>query len=160
MSFPIKGSFTEDQIKYLDAVSQDSVNNQKRKSQVLDKDAFLKLMLTQLQHQNPLEPLDNSEQIAQMAQFSSVEQLANIATYQEQSLQMNALISAQLDELKEVIAPSEEDGEAGEDGEDKVGTDQMILEELVKLNKMLETYFAGDGDKGDVEAAMKALLSS
>ncbi len=157
MSFPIKGSFTEDQIKYLDAVSQDSVNNQKRKSQVLDKDAFLKLMLTQLQHQNPLEPLDNSEQIAQMAQFSSVEQLANIATYQEQSLQMNALISAQLDELKEVIAPSEEDGEAGED---KVGTDQMILEELVKLNKMLETYFAGDGDKGDVEAAMKALLSS
>ncbi len=160
MSFSIKGSFSEDQIKYLDALSQDSVNNQKRKSQVLDKDAFLKLMLTQLQHQNPLEPLDNSEQIAQMAQFSSVEQLANIAAYQEQSLQMNALISAQLDELKEVIAPSKEEGEDGEDGEDKVGTDQMILEELVKLNKMLEAYFAGDGDKGDVEAAMKALLSS
>lgn len=160
MSFSIKGSFSEDQIKYLDALSQDSVNNQKRKSQVLDKDAFLKLMLTQLQHQNPLEPLDNSEQIAQMAQFSSVEQLANIAAYQEQSLQMNALISAQLDELKEVIAPSKEEGEDGEDGEDKVGTDQMILEELVKLNKMMEAYFAGDGDKGDVEAAMKALLSS
>jgi flagellar basal-body rod modification protein FlgD len=44
----------------------------------LDKDAFLRLLITQLQHQNPLEPMDDREFIAQMAQFSSLEQLQNL----------------------------------------------------------------------------------
>ena len=46
----------------------------------LDKDAFIKLLVTQLQHQDPLEPQDNGEFIAQMAQFSSLEQMTNVAT--------------------------------------------------------------------------------
>ena len=45
---------------------------------VLDKDAFLKLLVTQLQHQDPLNPLDSTEFTAQLAQFSSLEQLGNI----------------------------------------------------------------------------------
>jgi flagellar basal-body rod modification protein FlgD len=43
----------------------------------LDKDAFLNLLVTQLKNQNPLEPMDNTEFIAQMAQFSSLEQAQN-----------------------------------------------------------------------------------
>lgn len=43
----------------------------------LDKDAFLNLLVTQLKNQNPLEPVDNSQFIAQMAQFSSLEQAQN-----------------------------------------------------------------------------------
>ncbi|CRI56001.1 flagellar hook assembly protein FlgD [Pseudomonas sp. CCOS 191] len=39
----------------------------------LGKDAFLKLLVTQMQHQNPLDPQDNGEFIAQLAQFSSLE---------------------------------------------------------------------------------------
>ena len=37
------------------------------------------LLVTQLRNQNPLEPLSNTEYIAQMAQFTSVEQLMNLA---------------------------------------------------------------------------------
>ena len=40
-------------------------------TQDLDKDSFLKLLVTQLQNQNPLEPMENTEFIGQMAQFSS-----------------------------------------------------------------------------------------
>jgi len=39
----------------------------------LGQDAFLKLMITQLKHQNPLEPMGNADFIAQLAQFSTVE---------------------------------------------------------------------------------------
>lgn len=45
------------------------------KSNELGQDAFLKLMITQMNNQNPLDPQDNSEFVAQLAQFSSVEGL-------------------------------------------------------------------------------------
>lgn len=44
----------------------------------LDKNAFLKLLTTQLQNQDPLNPTDSTQFTAQLAQFSSLEQLSNI----------------------------------------------------------------------------------
>lgn len=44
----------------------------------LDKDAFLRLLTTQLQNQDPLNPTDSTEFTAQLAQFSSLEQLSNV----------------------------------------------------------------------------------
>lgn len=45
---------------------------------VLGKSAFLKLLVTQLQYQDPLNPSDATEFTAQLAQFSSLEQMENV----------------------------------------------------------------------------------
>jgi len=45
----------------------------------LGKDEFLQLLMAQLSHQDPLSPVDNTESIAQMAQFSSLEQMQNVS---------------------------------------------------------------------------------
>ena len=49
-----------------------------RMNDSLDKDAFLQLLVTQMQYQDPLDPQDNSEYVAQLAQFSSLEQMTNV----------------------------------------------------------------------------------
>lgn len=46
--------------------------------QTLGKDAFLQLLVTQMQHQNPLDPQDNGEFVAQLAQFSSLEGITSL----------------------------------------------------------------------------------
>jgi flagellar basal-body rod modification protein FlgD len=44
----------------------------------LDKDAFLKLLVSQVKNQDPLQPAGSTEYVAQLAQFSSLEQMQNL----------------------------------------------------------------------------------
>jgi flagellar basal-body rod modification protein FlgD len=46
---------------------------------MLDKDGFLKLFVAQLQHQDPMNAQDAGQSMEQMAQFSMVEQITNLA---------------------------------------------------------------------------------
>jgi flagellar basal-body rod modification protein FlgD len=46
----------------------------------LGKDDFLRLLVTQLQHQDPMNPMDDKDFMGQMAQFSTLEQTTNTAS--------------------------------------------------------------------------------
>jgi flagellar basal-body rod modification protein FlgD len=65
-------------------------------SQTLGQVDFIRLMTTQMQMQDPLEPVDNKEMIAQMAQFSSLSGIENInSTLQAISSQLDRVLSTQ-----------------------------------------------------------------
>lgn len=60
------------------------------------KDDFLKLLTYQLRSQNPLQPADNQEFAAQLAQFSQLEQLTNIKSLLEDQANLNLMIAESL----------------------------------------------------------------
>lgn len=74
-------------------------NNELKKTQTkttkandsLGKDDFLQLLVKQMQYQDPLDPQDNSAYVAQLAQFSSLEQMTNLNTAMSSS-QANSLV--------------------------------------------------------------------
>jgi flagellar basal-body rod modification protein FlgD len=67
----------------------------------LDYDTFLKLLIAQMQNQDPTEPMDSTEQIAQLATFSQVEQTI------ETNRNLEALIqSSSIDQASSVVGKS------------------------------------------------------
>jgi flagellar basal-body rod modification protein FlgD len=70
----------------INTVPENNINwatTTRQPSQDLDRTAFLNLLITQLRHQDPLNPMDDRDFIAQMAQFSALEQMMNLnATFE------------------------------------------------------------------------------
>jgi flagellar basal-body rod modification protein FlgD len=65
-------------VNAISTLSDSGASSSATKSKSLDKDAFLRLLTTQLQNQDPLNPTDSTEFTAQLAQFSSLEQMSNV----------------------------------------------------------------------------------
>lgn len=84
----------------------------------LDKDAFMKILIAQLQNQDPTNPMKDNEFIAQMAQFSSLEQTMNLtkafekfaeAQNQTQLIQYNQFVGKTV-KWHEITDEKDEDG--------------------------------------------------
>ena len=105
----------------------------------LSKDAFLNLLTTQLRYQNPLEPTNDKEFLAQMAQFTALEQMNNLYSSFQFS-QASAMIN------KNVVAEVKD----GESGANSVITGKVVAVN-VKENKQYLLVQTIDGKQKEVE---------
>jgi flagellar basal-body rod modification protein FlgD len=72
-------------------VGTDGVKVATKKAGDIGKDDFLKLLVGQLQHQDPMQPSDDTQFIGQMAQFSQLEQETNTAASSDQLVRVSTL---------------------------------------------------------------------
>lgn len=107
-----------------------------RNTNDLDKDAFLKLLTTQLANQDPLNPIEDREFIAQLAQFSSLEQMTALnQTFETKTEEM--LVSIDNMNLNQIQANVE------------------ILKEITNIRKAMDAYF--DLDEEDLPEDLEDL---
>ena len=109
------------------SVANEAISKQSAASNsLLGKDAFLKILVTQLANQDPLEPLDQSQFISQMAQFTQVEQTANIEDRIESLGQYMKFSVSSL--VNSTVTYSDM-----EDGSEKTGTVESVIFEADKV---------------------------
>ena len=77
----------------------------------LDGDAFLRLMLAQMKNQDPMQPTDSAQMMAQLAQFTSVEQLLKLSEGMS-ALRIEADFSGSVSLIGHTVTYRTEDGEA------------------------------------------------
>ncbi len=119
-------------IEYIYKFDEQANRADNSKKNDLDKDAFLRLLTVQLSNQDPLNPIEDREFIAQLAQFSSLEQIQNL----------NNTVANSSTEMIEVM--------------DMMNINQIkanveILKEITKMRKAMEAYFIEKSTSTEIE---------
>jgi flagellar basal-body rod modification protein FlgD len=103
----------------------------------LGKDSFMELLVTQLKNQNPLEPAKNEEMLAQLAQFSSLEEMQDLndnivglAVLQQSNALMDQLTnsSALIGKSVQYVDPTSEAKQWGTVGSVKIADGLAVLQ--------------------------------
>ncbi|TAN44323.1 MAG: hypothetical protein EPN22_07510 [Nitrospirae bacterium] len=85
---------------YSSSAKNSKTTGSKQDVSSMGKDEFMKLLLTQIKHQDPLNPLEDKDFVAQLATFSSLEQMTsmsnNIASFLKQQQLSNAATASSL----------------------------------------------------------------
>ncbi len=115
----------------------------------LDKDAFINLLVTQMKYQDPLEPMDNSEMLAQLAQFTALEQMMNVAQASQKQL-ANGMIGKYVEYLYENSEEGISEYRVGKVDYVKMTGDTPVLgigDVEVKMDAVYQVY-----DSSNIEA--------
>jgi len=90
----------------VEGLSSSRLDQDKKADKSMGQDAFLELMITQLKHQDPMNPMENGEFLSQMAQFGTVngigelqKSFASLATslQSSQALQASTMVGRQVE---------------------------------------------------------------
>lgn len=156
-----------DTYKSLGLATTDSTTTQKKQN--LGQEQFLKLLTTQLTHQDPLKPMENGEFLGQMAQFSTVSGIQDLQTSfkdfastisSDQALQAASLVG------RYVSAPSQEallaaGGSVNGDFELPSSSSNVTLKILdAKSNKLIREIDLDSQPAGPVSFTWDGLDSS
>lgn len=126
---------------------------------VLGKDDFLKILITQLQYQDPTNPVDDKEFIAQMAQFSSLEQMQNMTKAMEDLLasQHETQLMAYTSFVGQTVKWHQLTDEADENGLPVIKKGEGLITEL-KFDNGAPIFVLEDGKEissGDISSVVR-----
>jgi Flagellar hook capping protein len=131
----------------------------------MGKDDFMKLMIAQLQNQDPLNPADGTEFAAQLAQFSSLEQLQNLNTSMTNSVNANYTLAQSINNTMSATLIGNEVKVSGNSfgytGQESINLGYNIPKTAASVTikiydssgKLVNTIKASDVDAGDQKVA-------
>jgi flagellar basal-body rod modification protein FlgD len=117
---------------------------------------YMKLLVTQLQNQNPLEPLDNNEMASQLAQFSQLQQLESMSlSFADVLITINrSYANSLLGKNVTFYARDETTGELNK----KVGTVDSVFNDPDTGESLLGVTVGDGGEAGEYTLGLDAVI--
>lgn len=117
-------------------------------SSIMGKDDFLKLLVAQLQNQDPTSPMDSSQFVSQMADFTSLEQTQNMANAINQLVQTQSdnSLASESDMIGKTITWTQT---ATDDSGQSTTSDETGVISSVKVKDGTVSYVTADGQTVD-----------